>query len=437
MRLINAFAPLLLIVLAPLPPLALADNGKLTFKAFFEERSMPTLIIDVESGKILQANKAADSFYSFEQLEGMDIDSLNMLTPQQIEEERRRAATSERNHLFFRHRVGNGQVKLIGVYTDHFELDGRDVLISSLYDTSDFDPVAERHYIERVQEQVDIQTAQLQSAQSRQFWLALIGGTIQAAIIVVLLVVLVRLRRSNQENKKLLSDLSFRNHELERLGHVMAHHFQEPSRRLVSFSQQISQKLGGDNKTTVGIAAGFIQDQAKRLSHLVLDVQRYLSLDHLPPKMEMLDPATILEHVYQSDRLLTDMRQAHSLHITSPLPGVYFDARRLELIFQVLLHNCWMYRHPDRSLRVEVTAAEVDGRVRFCIADNGSGIAPEYREQVLELFSRLVPNTDSCPGTGMGLALVIKALRPADGHLWIGDGIDGGTAVHFHLPAHR
>jgi len=437
MRLITPFLPILLAVVASVPQAALADNEKLTFDAFFEERSMPTLIIDVESGKILRANKAADNFYSFEQLEGMDIDALNMLTPQQIEEERRRAATSERNHLFFRHRVGNGQVKLIGVYTDHYELDGKNVLISSLYDTSDFDPVAERHYIERVQEQVDIQTAQLQNAQSRQFWLALIGGTIQAAIIAVLVVVLVRLRRSNQQNKKLLSDLSFRNHELERLGHVMAHHFQEPSRRLVSFSQQISQKLGSDNRTTTGIAAGFIQEQAKRLSHLVHDVQRYLSLDHLPPKMEVLNTAAILEHVYQSDRLLTDMRQADALQLTRPVPEVYFDARRLELIFQVLLHNCWMYRRPDLALLVQVTATKVGDSVRFCIADNGSGIDPEYREQVLELFSRLVPHTDSCPGTGMGLALVVKALRPVNGHLWIDDGINGGTAIHFHLPANR
>jgi len=434
MRRITGF--LLFFVLC-IPGANAMDDGTLPFDTFFEKHSSPMWMIDVKTGAIVRANDAAENFYGYEQLEGMNINEINMLTPEQISNERRRASKADRNHLFFRHRLGDGRVKLMGVYTDAFELNGREVLLSILYDTSDFDPAAERHYIDRVQEQVDIQTAELRAAQSSQFWLAVVGGSVQAVIIIILLVVLLRLRSSNQENRRLLDELSFRNQELERLGHVMAHHFQEPSRRLVSFAQQASRALGDEPDGTLSVSVEFIQQQAKRLSNLVSDVQRYLSLDHLPPKMESINANNLLNKVYHKDPALAELYQEQALEVPSRLPDVYFDARRLELIFHVLLHNAWMYRHPSRPLCVQVIAEPFGDHIRFCVMDNGSGIDPEYRNQVLELFSRLVPNTNTLPGTGMGLALVVKALRPANGQLWIEDGMEGGTAVIFELPANR
>jgi len=71
-------------------------------------------------------------------------------------------------------------------------------------------------------------------------------------------------------------------------------------------------------------------------------------------------------------------------------------------------------------------------RAEFCLADNGTGIAPEYRQQVLGLFTRLVPN--SVPGTGMGLALAYKMVSLSGGQLQIDDGLDGGTCILFDLP---
>jgi len=427
---------MLFVLLLPMG-LQASEHEPLTFDRFFEQHSHPMWMIDIESGEIVRANPAAERFYGYDNLAGMDVGQINMLTPEQIKQEIDLAAAAKRNHLFFRHRLANGDVKLMGVYTNRFEWRGREVLVSSLYDTSDFESAAERHYVKRVEEQVDLQTAQLQAAKDRQFWIALLAGIAQAVVITVLVVVLIRLKRSYRENHKLVGELSFRNRELERLSHVMAHHFQEPSRRLVSFSQQVSKQAEQSENPGLKTAAGFIRDQAGRLSDLVGDVQRYLSLDQIKPEMERIDSGKVLDKAYLRDVSLGDMRNEACLSIPDILPGVYYDARRLEMIFRALLHNAWMYRHPDRPLKVQVSAEKVDERVVFCVADNGTGISPEYREQVLELFSRLVPSKNKVPGTGMGLALIVKALRPVDGRLRVEDGIEGGTAVYFDLPASR
>ncbi|MDR5897571.1 HAMP domain-containing sensor histidine kinase [Halomonas vilamensis] len=422
------------------------------FETFFEQHPTPMWMIAVESGEIVKANQAAKTFYGFERLEGMDIDEINMLTPEQVEQELRRVALADRNHLFFRHRLANGEVKVMGVYSDRFDVEGREVLISSLYDTSDFDSSAERHYVARVEEQVDLQTQQLQDARQREFWLGIGATLLQLGVIAILVVILLRLRRAQRENRRLIDELSFRNQELERLSQVMAHHFQEPSRRLVSFAQQLSQQLSqqpsqepsqrdarlmtDEDNDEMLMAVGFIERQAKQLKELVSEIQRYLSLD-VKPKPETLDSGQVIEVVCRDAPELAEMRREATVEIPQRLPPVTADVRQFKLIFRALLHNAWLYRDPERPLKIRITARTLDERVQFRVEDNGSGIAPEYREQVFDIFSRLVPHSDQYPGTGMGLALVVKALRNFDGHIAIEDGISGGTAIVFDLPLAR
>ncbi|MGS2742532.1 sensor histidine kinase [Halomonas sp. LS-001] len=416
---------------------SLSWAASLDFDTFFEEHSTPMWMIAVDSGEILRANAAAKSFYGFERLEGRNINEINMLSAQQINAEIKRTAETERNHLYFRHRLADGSVKVMGVYTDRFNVNGRNVLISSLYDTSDFESSAERHYIERVEEQVDLQTEQLQASRQRIFWLAAIATLLQLGVISVLIIILLRLHHSQRENRHLIDELSFRNQELQRLNHVMAHHFQEPSRRLVSFAQQLKRQEGDFCNETTRTAVGFIDSQARRLSNLVNDVQHYLSLDSIEPSMQNLSSNALIEEVYRSAPQLKDAYKADVLEISPSLPDVHADPRQLKMIFRVLLHNAWLYRHESRSLKVRISARCIHDRVKFWVEDNGSGIAPEYRAQVTDMFSRLMPNNEQYPGTGMGLALVVKALRSVNGQMSIEDGLQGGTAIIFDLPATR
>lgn len=218
------------------------------------------------------------------------------------------------------------------------------------------------------------------------------------------------------------------NAELIRLGVVMAHHFQEPSRRLVSFSKRLQMKSALVNDEDSRQSLKFIEQQAQRLSVLVRDAQHYLSLENEKVGAgETADTAAVLRQSIASAG-----NTGAEIIIREPLPPVRLEATRLIEVFTILLDNALLYRHPERSLRIEVSAIENGNRAVFRFADNGSGIAPEYRIQIFELFSRLVPN--NVPGTGMGLALASKIIQQADGKLSVEDGIEGGACFMFDLP---
>jgi len=240
---------------------------------------------------------------------------------------------------------------------------------------------------------------------------------------------LYQVNRHVQVREAYIASLARANAELARLGEVMAHHFQEPTRRLASFTQRLLAKSELVHDPDSQLSLNFINTESKRLSALVHDAQRYLALDHSQVRAGgAAASAAVLRQCIEA----AGAWGAADIVLQPALPRLALAEQTLRELFDILLDNALRYRHPQRPLRIEVSASTSDGRAVFRFADNGSGIAPEYRAQVLGLFTRLVPS--SVPGTGMGLALAYKITTLAGGDLHIEDGLDGGTCVVFDLP---
>ena len=85
--------------------------------------------------------------------------------------------------------------------------------------------------------------------------------------------------------------------------------------------------------------------------------------------------------------------------------------------------------------RVELGATEIDGKVRFWVRDNGSGVPPEARDRLFTPFTRL--DQVRAKGHGLGLSVVQRILDKLSGHVGIeGAGTGGrGSLFYFTLPS--
>ncbi|WP_447956637.1 sensor histidine kinase [Vreelandella sp. EE7] len=424
----------LLWMLMLLPSSGWAD---LSFDEYFSHSPVPMWMVAVDDGDIVRANAAAAAFYGYADLETMNVDQINTFTPDQVRQEIERASRQARNHLIFRHRLADGSTRIVGVYSQSYRQADEDVMLSSIYDMSAMDGASKRRYIETVEQQVDLQIAELSRARERARWFWIGSALAQALVIVLLALALWRLRSAQRENVRLIDELSFRNQELERLSQAMAHHFQEPSRRLVSFAHQLQRSSQTPSDSNGALAVHFIADQAQRLRDLVGDVQCYLGVGTVAAPSERVDVEQLVNELYQFEPALSALREAGSLRVEGELYEVWFNHKQLAQLFNVLLHNSWQYRHPERPLDIVISASVKKGRVQYRVADNGQGIAPEYRQQVFEMFARLVPNSEEYPGTGVGLAKVVKMLRKVNGRITVEDGMAGGACFVFDLPLVR
>jgi signal transduction histidine kinase len=67
------------------------------------------------------------------------------------------------------------------------------------------------------------------------------------------------------------------------------------------------------------------------------------------------------------------------------------------------------------------------------ISDDGPGIAPDDRERVFELFTRLKA-TNRLPGAGIGLFVVRRLVEAMGGKVKVGNRPEGGAQFTVVLP---
>jgi PAS domain S-box-containing protein len=109
------------------------------FRGMFENHKATMLLIETVTGKILDANKAAERFYGYtkSRLLSMSIQDINVLPPEEVEAQRNLALKEERNYFIFPHRLANGEVRTVEVYSAPIEENGSNVLFSIIHDITD------------------------------------------------------------------------------------------------------------------------------------------------------------------------------------------------------------------------------------------------------------------------------------------------------------
>lgn len=150
---------------------------------FFDANGAIMLMIEPESGRIIRANTSAADFYglSTEELQRMSIQDINMFTPEQVKEERKRAAEEHRNYFIFRHRLADGNVRRVEVFSHPVSFRGQEVLLSIIHDVSNEKLVRQTldHYSGHLEFMVDERTAQLRRYQ----WFLIVLVLVQFLII--------------------------------------------------------------------------------------------------------------------------------------------------------------------------------------------------------------------------------------------------------------
>ena len=103
----------------------------------FAENVTPMMLIDPDTGVILDGNQAATGFYGYPKLQAMNISQINTLSPEEIAQEMRSAR--ERNIRFFnfRHRLADGSVRNVSVHASPVSIGGKNVLFSLVFDETE------------------------------------------------------------------------------------------------------------------------------------------------------------------------------------------------------------------------------------------------------------------------------------------------------------
>ncbi|MEZ5071003.1 MAG: PAS domain S-box protein [Bacteroidales bacterium] len=109
------------------------------------------------------------------------------------------------------------------------------------------------------------------------------------------------------------------------------------------------------------------------------------------------------------------------------------DREGLEIVLRNLLENAIKFTRevPDPRIRVGVRLQDSDQEL--WVADNGIGFDMVYHDKVFEIFQRL-HKQEEYPGTGIGLAMVAKAVQRMGGSVRAESQPGAGSVFFIRLP---
>jgi PAS domain S-box-containing protein len=110
--------------------LGLLDNNKANM-----------MILDPSKGDIIYANKAAIEFYGYgpDRLLEMRISDINTLDPRTVAESLHAAHSEKKQYFVFQHRLANGELRDVEVFSGPIEFEGRSLLFSLIHDISEME----------------------------------------------------------------------------------------------------------------------------------------------------------------------------------------------------------------------------------------------------------------------------------------------------------
>jgi chemotaxis family two-component system sensor kinase Cph1 len=113
-----------------------SKNGEECYREIFFNDHTVMILIDPIKLNIVDANLAAIDFYgySLEEFSKMKISDINMLDEELVKEEMQKAISKQKNHFIFKHRLSNGKVRDVEVYSGLISHNNKNLLYSIIHD---------------------------------------------------------------------------------------------------------------------------------------------------------------------------------------------------------------------------------------------------------------------------------------------------------------
>jgi two-component system sensor histidine kinase/response regulator len=229
------------------------------------------------------------------------------------------------------------------------------------------------------------------------------------------------------------AQLSAANTELEAFAYSVSHDLRAPLRAVHSFSQILNQRYQDSLNAQGREYLGYVVQASEQMGRLIDDLLQYSRLGRRAVPKSQVDCQQVLAQVLEQLADPIGGSQA-DIQVPSPLPLVQGDETLLNQILLNLLDNALKYQPPGQQPSISITWEQEADHFTLRVQDNGIGIPPEHQEKIFNVFHRL-HSEEQYPGTGIGLALVKKAVELLDGQFGVQSHPEQGSTFWVRLPA--
>lgn len=213
--------------------------------------------------------------------------------------------------------------------------------------------------------------------------------------------------------------------QLEEFSYTVSHDFRAPLRGMQAYSKVLLEELS-EVLATKPDAIEYLQriaQNAARMDKMVLDV---LTFSRVARAELRLEPVSIDKLIRDLVEHYPSMRPPNAEIEIALLLDVLAHESSLTQVLSNLLTNAVKFVAPGIMPKIRIWSEQRGHEVRIWVEDNGIGIDPKYHHRLFRMFERIHPDPNY-EGTGVGLAIVLKAAERMNGTVGVESNGQGGA----------
>lgn len=361
------------------------EESEEQFRKLFENHAAVHLLVDPETSNIVNANHAAAQFYGWDvdQLKHMNMSQINTLGKEEILEAMMHAKLKKQSFFEFRHRLANGTIRDVEVFSSPIEIKGKHYLYSIVHDAT--------------------------------------------------------------EKKELFKEIVYaknRAEESDRLKTAflanMSHEIRTPLNGILGFTELLTMEnnLSVKDREMYSKIINRSADSLMQIIDDILDISKLesgqLSIEKKPIQVNQLIEG--LKLIY---RQKMNEKNIENIQLNLLLPKqaitIETDEKRLSQIFINLIDNAFKFTSKGT---ISFGVSEMNNHsVTFVVSDTGIGIPKDMQALIFERFLQLSDGkTKNQGGTGLGLSIVKRLVELLGGVINVESEPGKGATFKFTLP---
>jgi signal transduction histidine kinase len=232
--------------------------------------------------------------------------------------------------------------------------------------------------------------------------------------------------------QKLNDELKIANTELEAFSYTVSHDLRAPLRSITGYVNILLEDYGSllDEQGRGHLLT--LDRAAKRMDALTRDLLAYGRVARESVTLEPVQLRPLLDAVIS----LTAAGNGNpaKIIIEPELLDVMGHPFLLEQCLSNLINNAIKFVAPGVTPEVRIRTEPHAGQVRLWVKDNGIGIDPGYHHKIFSIFER-VGDLHRYEGTGIGLAIVHRAVQRMGGACGVKSALGQGSRFWVDLPS--
>ncbi len=206
------------------------------------------------------------------------------------------------------------------------------------------------------------------------------------------------------------------NQNLETFAFSVSHDLKAPLRGIDGYSKLLIDEYRAQLPEEAQLFIGNIRMATEQMQQLIDDLLAYSRVS----RRELTVTNFSLRQIV--DRILFE--QSHDIAASNIIidDGItdldlHTDLDCLMQILRNLIDNAIKFTHQNSNPTIELRSSVNPRTVVIHVKDNGCGFEMKYHDRIFNIFQRL-HRADQYPGTGVGLAIVVKAAERIGGRVW-------------------